>query len=70
MAKNKYCVSARFNEGTMLCDDVFAESEEKAIEKFLDRKEIDAFIVAHKNDKGLDEIGGLQILSTKAVLTK
>lgn len=58
--KTKYCASARFSDGTIKADDVFAESETEAIALFTGSKEVQQFLASGD---------GIELLSTKAVPT-
>lgn len=57
--KTKYCVSARFSDGTIKADDVFAESNIDAINSFVSGKDIQQFLADEE----------IKLLSTNAVPT-
>lgn len=67
MGKNKYCVSLRLNDGTLKCNDVIAESEEEAIDKYINSKEFVDYVNANQNSKEFPD--GVSIVSAKAVIT-
>ena len=69
MPEIKYCVSVRFPDGTIKCEDFYAESEEKAYDLFMKSKEMVKFINGHKAEESWVNAGPVSTYPWKAVPT-